>query len=762
MHLPNTAAHSEHSLPWRWHWIFAVSIVLVIISGLLAFREYVRFSQASSAVDHAYEVLSTVDELVVRLLDTENSTRGYLLTKAPALLAPHRESAPLVTALTQRLSALVADNPDQAHRAERIAALSQAEIEALNTAVADFEQGQARQAIARLSSGDGQRYMGAIRVLAAAMKTAERSLLSDRENQALLARRASVVFALASLLVAVSLGFVAISVDRGFARRRMAFDHEMAARLSAERSMQSAARELYRSERLNRSILDSSADCIQLLEPDGRLLLINEPGLRLLAIDDFEPFRRLPWPDLWGESAGVARDALATATAKGTARFRAFCPTTRGAPKWWDVIVTPIRDADGGVARLMCIARDVTEHTHAEEERNHLLASERAARGEAERAVHLKDQFLATLSHELRTPLNAIVGWLGVLNNDRSPATLQKALAVIDRNARRQSQMVDDLLDVSRIVSGKLGLDVQRIDMASVVDEAVTAAQPAADTKGIQLVADAHGPTIVHGDPVRLQQVLWNLIGNAVKFTGPGGRVEVIVRAGRSHVQVHVRDTGQGIAPDLLPHLFQRFRQGDSSSSRAHGGLGLGLAIVKAVVEMHGGHVTVSSEGTGRGTVFTIGLPLAPDAEGEGGSPLEGRAAGRALLAGIVSMVVEDEPDEREVIQRLLEDAGATVRAFPGADAALHAVQEGLVPDVFLSDVSMPGCDGYEFMRRIRQMEGRVARVPAAAITALACVDDRRRASLAGYQTQLPKPLDAGELVATVASLVGRTGRRNT
>ena len=260
-------------------------------------------------------------------------------------------------------------------------------------------------------------------------------------------------------------------------------------------------------ETFNKNILDYSGDCIQVLEPDGRIVLVNRPGLALLEVDDPDGLVGDDWTTSWQDDAGLARQALDDAITKGEGRFHAFRPTVKGTPKWWDVIVTPIRDAEEGngvpatVQKLVTVSRDITEQKHGEQERAQLLASERAARSEAERAARLKDDFVSTLSHELRTPLNAILGWIGVLKQQQSPDTLAKAIDVIDRNSRRQSQMVDDLLDVSRIMSGKLRLDVQRVDVASVIEEAVASAQPAADAKGVRLVKVLGSAAVIQGDP---------------------------------------------------------------------------------------------------------------------------------------------------------------------------------------------------------------------------------------------------------------------
>ena len=430
--------------------------------------------------------------------------------------------------------------------------------------------------------------------------------------------------------------------------------------------------------------------------------------------------------------------------------------------------MTPIRDAedvDGApatVQKLVTVSRDITEQKHAEQERAQLLASERAARSEAERAARLKDDFVSTLSHELRTPLNAILGWIGVLKQQQSPETLAKAIDVIDRNSRRQSQMVDDLLDVSRIMSGKMRLDVHSVDLASAIEEAVASAQPAADAKGVRLVKVLGSAAIIQGDPGRLQQIVWNLVSNAIKFTPRGGLVQVTLRKVDSHVQVQVSDSGQGITADVLPHVFQRFRQGDASATRHHGGLGLGLAIVKNLVEMHGGSVEAASDGEGLGSVFSVRLPLAhvgarPEQLAETLDLVPETL--NSLLDGLEVLVLDDEPDARDVVQRLLEDAGARARIASSAGEAIQLLEQGFVPDIILSDIGMPDQDGYDFMQQVRRMDGEVAEVPAAALTALARLEDRKRALMAGYQTHLAKPVDPAELVAMVASLAGRTGR---
>lgn len=402
----------------------------------------------------------------------------------------------------------------------------------------------------------------------------------------------------------------------------------------------------------------------------------------------------------------------------------------------------------------------------SEEQRSHLLASERAARREAERANRLKDVFLATISHELRTPLNAILGWSQMLAEDQlreEHGSLEKGLRVIARNAKAQAQIVQDLLDMSSIISGKLRLAVQPVHLASVIDAAIETVRPAANAKDIRIsaVLDTH-VAAVNGDPHRLQQVVWNLLSNAVKFTPAHGRVEIVLRQTRSSAELRVSDTGEGIPGEFLPYVFARFSQADGSPTRRHAGLGLGLAIVKQLVEMHGGRVDVHSAGPGTGATFTVTLPV-PLIERRSPSEQEDRALLEAVrplmptsLRGISVLVVDDDADARELACRVLEEYDAHVTTAASGSEALKLLMTAR-PAVLLGDISMPEMDGYTMIRKVRELPDEFARnVPAAAISALARAEDRTRALLAGYQTHLAKPLDPMELVAAVAALARR------
>ncbi len=428
--------------------------------------------------------------------------------------------------------------------------------------------------------------------------------------------------------------------------------------------------------------------------------------------------------------------------------------------------VSPIRDAEGRIVGASKVGRDVTAEKRAREERERLLEAAQAARAEAEAASRMKDEFLAVLSHELRTPLNAILGWARILNSGRvDPEDLREGLDAIERNARVQAQLVEDLLDVSRIISGKLRLDVQRVNLVEVVEAAIASVAPAAEAKGVRLrkVLDPlAGP--VSGDPARLQQVVWNLLSNAVKFTPKGGRVQVLLERVNSHVELSVIDSGVGIPPEFLPHVFERFRQADSSTTRRHGGLGLGLAIVKQLAELHGGTARAKSLGEGQGSTFIVALPITvvheatphPERVGPKEHPDDELHGPEKPLSGIKVLVVDDEPDARHLIRRVMGDSGAEVAAAGSAAEAVRLVGE-FRPDILVSDIGMPDQDGYDLIRQVRARLAAKA-LPAVALTAFARSEDRRRALLAGFQTHVAKPVDPAELVAVVASLVERTG----
>ncbi len=419
-------------------------------------------------------------------------------------------------------------------------------------------------------------------------------------------------------------------------------------------------------------------------------------------------------------------------------------------------------DDRGRCTRLVGVSRDVTDERRADQEREDLLARERIAREQAERATLLRDEFLGTVSHELRTPLNAILGWAEILQSGpRTPEALQAGLATIARNARLQAQLVDDMLDLSRMSGGQLRMDASPVDIGAVVREAVLAVTPAASARHLHVRQEADGPpAYVTGDPARLQQVFWNLLVNAVKFTEPGGDIRVSIDQMGGQCRVRVSDTGQGIAPDFLPHVFDRFRQADGSTTRRQSGLGIGLALVRHLVEMHGGDVHADSRGVGLGATFTVTIPARPEAPAEAGRPLEPSTTAPLASAGRMTvLIVDDDADARDVATYFLREAGARVVTAAAAPEGLRLVREER-PDVVVADIGMPDVDGYAFIRAVRRLphdEG--ADTPAIALTALVREEDRRQALEAGYHSHLAKPVSREDLVATVGRL-HRSGSR--
>jgi signal transduction histidine kinase len=447
-------------------------------------------------------------------------------------------------------------------------------------------------------------------------------------------------------------------------------------------------------------------------------------------------------------------------------------------------VITALRDEEGTLVGFAKITRDLSERKRHEEERVALARTEEArriaeenedrartlaeelrlARDRAEEGTRLKDEFLATVGHELRTPLAAILGWARMLQGGSLSAEKSKrAVDAIVRNAVAQNQIVDDLLDVSRIISGRLRLDIDFVDISRVVNASIDAVRVAAEAKGVavQVVVNPEAG-VIRGDFGRLQQVMANLLTNAVKFTPRGGRVYLTLRRVDSSVEIEVADTGRGIAPEFLPHVFERFTQQEGSNTRKSGGLGLGLAIVRHLVELHGGTVTAHSDGEGRGATFIVKLPLVPVRASlpapnlaTSSVPID-QIAFPIELRGLRVLVVDDELDARQLVQSVLEAGQAEVQVAASSAEALQMIRVKK-PDVIVSDIGMPEADGYDFIRKLRQLsrdDG--GRIPAVALTAYARAEDRRKALIAGFQNHAAKPMDPQELVVVIANLAGR------
>lgn len=537
--------------------------------------------------------------------------------------------------------------------------------------------------------------------------------------------------------------------------------------------IKAAIRRVAAQEEWFRVTLGSISDAVVTADPGGRVTYLNATAAGLTGWDQDSaqgrPLSEIVRMVCEGNRKPVddpVSAVLRNGKPSGPLRDPVLLVARNGVERPIEHNAAPIRNREGEIAGVVLVFRDVSERRSVEAERqvaamdrDRLLEAERIARAEAERANRVKDDFVAVVSHELRTPLNAILGWTEVLLQGRPDQQTIRGLEVIRRNTQVQAQLIGDLLDISRVASGKLLLDVRSLDLVGVIEAAIETVQHAADTRGITIEKRLGSKAAVTiGDPARLQQVVWNLLSNAIKFTPPGGRIEVEMRRVGSRMEIAVSDNGMGIQPDMLDRIFDRFHQQDGPTTRRQGGLGLGLAIVRHLVELHGGEVWAQSNGIDHGATFTIALPIVvadltytqPAEAGSGGvGPLD-----RHTLQDIRVLVVEDEVDNRELIRRLLEAHGAQVVTAGTASEAMAQASDHR-PHILVSDIGLPDVDGYELIRRIRRLQAEgLDNIPAVALTAFARSEDRARALRAGYQAHIAKPVEPAELVATVASFV--------
>ncbi len=489
---------------------------------------------------------------------------------------------------------------------------------------------------------------------------------------------------------------------------------------------------------------------------DGKLLESNPAFLRLLGMNSLSDTQNVSLPAVFLQ----AEDPSVPNSWEEAVQFR----RTDGSTIW--VLLNKAFSTIGGESFIEGLVENITLRKQVEEERDQLLTREQQARAEAETANRIKDEFLATLSHELRTPLNPMLGWVQLLRRGRlDAATTARALETIERNVKTQAKLIEDLLDVSRIIAGKLCLDVRVVHLATIVEAAIETVRIAAEAKGIRIEATLDRLLeLPSGDPNRLQQVVWNLLSNAVKFTPGEGRIEVRLERAYSRAQILVKDTGIGISAEFLPYVFDRFQQANSSTTRTYGGLGLGLAIVRHLVELHGGTVQAESPGPGQGATFIVQLPIA--AVGQQLRSLEQEDSTNRddvafqsvpTLEGLRVLVVDDEADARELLIIALEQYGAQVTAALSASEAL-AVLKQLKPDVLVSDIGMPYEDGYVLIRQVRALAPEQGgQTPAVALTAYAREEERAQALASGFQFHVAKPVEPNELARIVANLAGRT-----
>ncbi|MEP7246579.1 MAG: ATP-binding protein [Gammaproteobacteria bacterium] len=523
-------------------------------------------------------------------------------------------------------------------------------------------------------------------------------------------------------------------------------------------------------ERYHALIANVKSYAIFALDLKGFVTTWNEGVQRLLGWSRNE-FLGLPIEKLFSPedvASGMHRTEMQVAAEEGSSANDLWLRQKEGTPFFASCIFSRAVDTAGHVIGFSVVLRDRTSWKRAQEERDKLLESERKVRHEAEQASRLKDEFLATLSHELRSPLNAIVGWVHIARRHSGDDNIEltRSLDTIERNVRAQTQIVNDLLDMSRIMTGQVRLELQTVDLRDAIGNAVESIRPSADTKRVRLETALDGDIgWTKVDPARLQQMLWNLLVNAVKFTPPGGRVRVALTRVNSHCEIIIEDSGVGVAPAFLPFVFERFRQADASTTRQHGGLGLGLSIVKSLAELHGGSVKAESPGEGQGSTFTVVMPIVQTHSDDGS--MEARLRGNRSdndplpsLKGITVLVVDDEADSLMFFGRLLEECSARVLLAVDAQQAMETLQSERI-DIMISDIGMAGADGYQLIQQVRALaDDRISTIPAVAVTAYTRADDRRRLLLAGFQMHIAKPVEPQELVAGIASLIGLTSRK--
>ncbi|MBV6626126.1 MAG: response regulator [Rivularia sp. (in: Bacteria)] len=540
---------------------------------------------------------------------------------------------------------------------------------------------------------------------------------------------------------------------------RLAPSVKRALRESSERqALKRAEESLRQTDDMLRAVVQSSPVAIVTLSLDYQVLTWNKTAEQVYGWKASEVLHK-QLPVIPQRSKSAFNGCVERLTQNQTLKNLEFRHLKKdGSEVDINVSLAPLHDNKGNSCCFIMTAVDITLSKQVEAERKVLLQRERKARADAEQASLIKDEFLAIVSHELRTPLNAILGWTKLINSGRiKPERFQQALEVIDRNATLQAQLIEDLLDISRIIRGQLHLELHPVNLASVINEAVETLHLAAEAKSIcvELNLDENVRNIV-GDSNRISQVMWNLVSNAIKFTDIGGTIEISLQEVGSNAQIQVRDTGIGIGEDFIDSVFEYFRQADGSTTRSKGGLGLGLAITRNLVEAHGGNIQVESPGVGLGTVFTVKFPVVFNnaADSESAKLLENSPK---ELASTRILVVDDEPDARELVAFILEEQGAQIEIADSAKQALCKLEE-FVPDVLISDIGMPGEDGFSLLSKIRKLSSnKGSNVAAIALTAFATQQDRERAIEAGFQAHLAKPFDADELINLVINLSPKT-----
>ncbi len=758
--------------------VFCIAMLLLVIIGFFAFRSMNTLSEALKRENHTQEVLLELDETLISTVDTETNGRGFLITGDEIFLESYNQGQAKISQSLTKLRALVADNPNQTERIPKL----ENEINERLVILKQHVNVRRTQSLGEVPivSTLGREKMNSVRLLIDEMKNEEKNLRTQRAFSLDESRKttyALILFTGIAGLIALSLATLA--VFREINKRRTAETELRDANKDLEQRVEERAGELSQkneelaeqtrqreyTEKQHKIALEAGNLGTWKLDPHINKIEIDERGMSLFGFsaEDFDGdvFGRVheeDYPRIQELFQKSVRDK-----AFFNAEFRVL--TADGELRWNNCVGQPQLDENGQVAYIVGNCRDITEQREAVRVRQELLELEQAARKEAEIANRVRDEFLATVSHELRAPLNSILGWGRLLEKGNLDGqTSAKAIKTIVRNAESQNRLIEDLLDVSRIISGKLRLEVMTIKPINFVESALETVRPAAEAKGITLeIKEDSVVSHISGDPNRLQQVVWNLLSNAIKFTPNGGKVTVEIERANGYTEIRIKDSGIGISREFLPHVFDRFRQADASSIRKFGGLGLGLAIVRYIAEMHGGTVFAESAGENKGATFTIRLPVitAPKDEPENEiKEVSGIGLSEILpklsLDGLLILVVDDEEDTRQLLVQILTSYGATVVAAGSAAEGLSELQDKN-PDVLVSDIGMPDEDGYSLIRKIRALpDEHHKNTKAIALTAFTRARDRMRALAAGFQNHVGKPVEPDELATVIASLTGR------
>ncbi len=723
---------------------FAIVLASLGFSNWLLLQIPKKQNVANYWVKHTNQVLTQSEKTLSIIKDAETGQRGYLLTGDKTYLEPYNQATTKIDEYVQKLQKLTADNPHQQRRITILKQQIDTKLAELKQTVELREKQGFEAASSVVLSGKGKQYMDKIRQTISEIQQEENNLLDYRTTEEEVRTQATNNTFI--ILIWLDIGLVCIIF--------YLINNDVFKRAKVELALREAKARF-------KNAFNNAPFPLMIHAEDGKVDKINDAWQELSGYKQAE----IPTIADWAEKAYGDQKELVIAHINKLYKLNEknyegeyIISTSSGEKRIWDFSSAPLGITADGRKLVLSTAVDVTARVQLEDERIQLLENAEVARNKAVAANQIKDQFIAVLSHELRSPLNPILGWTNLLKSRKfDEATTNKALDTIERNVKLQIQLIDDLLDISRILQGKITLNEITVDLNFVIDAAIETVRLAAEAKSIQIQTQFNtNEALVKGDINRLQQVLVNLITNAVKFTPNKGQVKVSLSIPNPqylipYAQIQVCDTGKGVSPEFLPHVFEQFRQADSSTTRNFGGLGLGLAIVSHLVELHGGTVAAESKGEGQGATFTVNLPLISPAYNV---PSNLQRQSVPSLEGIKILIVDDESDTRELLSFMLEQYGANVTVASSAHDALNTFQQ-YQPNILLSDLGMPEIDGYSLIRQIRTLRAEQGgQIPAIAITAFATDVDKHQVLAAGFNGHIAKPVAASELVALVTELV--------